>query len=325
MKRFTIKFFILSVVLGLSLHAYSLVGKVSDKNGDPIRGASITLVSKYAEQRAVTTTSGNYYLSGSTVSRKSFSAEVTVTHNDYVSAQKIVTLNSKKKKLNFSLQKLTVPVEPQVLVTHVFGSVEPLSFLSGLVRLDSPYSSVKLGINDNESIKFDVEQDGLEHKGYVFATRGGDSTLLTSSFIFTADTDSASFSIDKLDDFIRIDKPVSISMSTSYNASYLKVDHLFYTDKLNSPLINTLLDASGKMTSSTFNLTENGQYRVFQVGDTGTRQFDGTISITIDGKMQTIYIPSDYPQTTQAWLGFTIEVYQGSIKVIESNQGFASF
>jgi len=324
MKSFMARVFLLSMVLGLSLHAYSLVGIVSDTNGVPVRGASITLESKYGTQTAVTTTQGKYYLSGSTSSRKSFPAQVTVSHSDYISAQKSVTLNRKKKKLNFTLEKISIPLEPQVPLTHVVGSVEPLSFLSGLVSIDAPYSGEKVGINDNETIKFDVEQDGLEHIGYVFATRGGSTTLLTGSFTFMADTDSATFNIDKLDDFITIDKPVNISLTSSYDATYLKVEHLLYTDKLNSPIVNTLMDASSKQTSGTFSLTQNGQYRVFQTGDinAGTRQFDGTVSITIDGKTQTIYIPSDYPQATQSWLGFTIEVYQGVITVIESNQGF---
>jgi len=125
-----------------------------------------------------------------------------------------------------------------------------------------------------------------------------------------------------LDPEMVLNKYVPVSMTGTDDSVFLRVTYDTYFDEnyVDYYGLSVLMGETDQIRAGSFKLTRNGIYNVMQTIDDYDTVFDGTISVTIDGTVYTVTIPMDVGAYS-AWAGYAIELYQGNIRVIETNQG----
>lgn len=185
------------------------------------------------------------------------------------------------------------------------------------LRINTPY-----GV-DNSIVSFDqtgtfsfvLPQDNLPHRFYahVYNTENTQYTL-TGSMAVVANTDS--IDLTKADECIQLhamklgNKTAIVSVSSDIPV------HL----EMSSPSDFHFVGSTPKILSKTFVIDENGEYLIKQVTDSFDDMVSGSITIILDGKSQTVTIPS--PSNSEFWTGFAIESYDGAITVKTINRNY---
>jgi len=238
-------------------------------------------------------------------------------------------------------QKLSDLGDIVLTLTHVNGCFQRedgnTSFIdsSNQFSVDIPYASYNYTFDQNGLFDFYIEQDFSEHTIYSYIRDGylgapsriaryqNDYTLLGST-TFSADTSTIDLSSSCIvvSAPVDINKTVSVSMTSMRADAYLEIVYqdsanYEYPDKYGEDIFD---GEEGLLRSTTFHADKNGIYYIFHSStDYNNEDYDGTISVTIDGVTQTITIPEN-AIAYDGWIGFAIEVFQGEIKVIELNK-----
>jgi len=243
---------------------------------------------------------------------------ITISDNLYINGnsvyfEKSFTLNPNNEITNLGII--------EIKTTTVSGCVQRVdgSRLFDLIdlKLNSPFGNEFANIDSNGNFNFIIAQDFAEHKAYVFTDPNYVHTL---SLSINANKNVIDFGMNCLilENALSLNQPVQVSITTSSNKSIL----VKYKETADYEYPNsygeTILQNAG--ISASFNLTKNGVYYIYQNGEQNTYQeFDGTISVSVDGQTNTITIPQGV-NTYENWVGQAIEVYQGQIKIIELNK-----
>lgn len=119
-----------------------------------------------------------------------------------------------------------------------------------------------------------------------------------------------------------VTKTVSANITSSHSNINLEVLYDTYSDYRNPYIYGQkVIDYTANVKSGSFNMTKNGIYFIVQSpGDCIYTDFDGTLSISVDGQSYIVTIPNAQSTNNQAWIGFAIEYFQGNIKVVPLNK-----
>jgi len=173
---------------------------------------------------------------------------------------------------------------------------------------------------------YTFKQDNLAHTLYahVYDSEGEKYTLTGKLDVLANETTK---NLTDANECIQLHKMKTVSSSTSASISttnsnvYLEVSfakgYSFHGHGDN------LIDSSSKLKSGSFELSKNGTYTVRQVADNYEHvAFNGTVTLKIGSDTYTLTIPSDTTANAEWWTAYTIEVYDGDIKVTEVNKAW---
>ncbi len=185
------------------------------------------------------------------------------------------------------------------------------------LRIDGPYG-VDYNIvtfNQTGTFTFVFPQDNLTHALYahVYDTSENEYTL-TGSMSVVANTDS--IDLTRADECIELHKMRKSNKTATVSVSSNDTVHL----EVNSPTDYHFVSENPRILSKTFVIDENGEYIIKQATDSFDDTVSGTIKLTIEGRTQTVTIPS--PSNSEFWTGFVIESYDGDITVKTINKNY---
>ncbi|MFK5975620.1 MAG: hypothetical protein QM493_03835 [Sulfurovum sp.] len=314
----------------------NLTFKVVDGDNNPIVGKSVTI---YSVKDGV-----NTYIGSS-------NTDINGTINESFKRSTIDTIKvtASKDNINFESYYTINPVQSShdlgtfLIATTTFqgcvvladGSTQ-FSTDKNEIAISSPYN-----LNDYSKTTFDasglftlkMQKDNLSHNVYAHTyTPVGDTInphnteknyLLTGKISIDATTTNitktASSDCIKLHTITDINKSASVSLSSTNSNVHVAV--VFVQSDYSGG--REIVKGDANLTSATFNIDNNGVYIVKQaVNDyNDIVTFNGTMSVEIDGTTHTITIPSPSSgQTSEWWTAFRIEVYDGTINVVEVNK-----
>ena len=310
-------------------------GKIQTSDGTPIANTTIRISTSDGD---ITTSSDENGTFATYAFKRPNSDTITLDFSTYINGSYIevtrgYTLNPNAVTTNLGII--------EVKVSHIKGCVVKADGSSdfsgyGSLHLNSPFNSQSYSIDNQGAFSFTIEQNSKTYNAYAFM----EEWSLTSSFTFTANKDTLDLTTQciVLEDAIDSNKSVEAAITSSNANVYLKVVYDRYENYEYPPLYGekTLLGGSyweynennntwsevvtPKTTSGAFNLTQNGIYYIYQAKDGWEEEtFDGTISYTLDDTTKSLNI-EDNATSYSGWAGYAIELYQGSIKVIELNR-----
>jgi len=168
------------------------------------------------------------------------------------------------------------------------------------------------------TLKKDFEQHDLY--AHTFDSNGS-KYKLTGSKSITANAKTIDLGTDA-DECIQLQKIVDVNQSATVTITSTNSDvglSVYYTATTSQ---STIVSTEPKVKTATFNLDRNGKYVINQVVDwsSGTT-FNGTMTLVTGGDTYTITIPAT-ATANDMWMAFTVEVYNGSVKVTEVNSGW---
>lgn len=299
---------------------HQITGRLITADGTPISDQYMTIRSNGLYLGYIRTDAdGNLY--GSSFIRPE-SNTIELYDNLYVDGSSI---EFKQTFLLDTLSDVTNLGTIEVATTKVLACVQradgTTDGLSGYLNRDTPYGySNQVSIADNGQFSLLLREDNLPHTYYAFAENGA----LTKSFTLTADQALIDMtgSCLILDEEVVLDKEVSVSMTSTNPSHFLRVIYDTYFDEeyVDYYGLEVLMGETTQVRSGNFTLTKNGVYTIMQTTDDYDSTFDGTVSVTIDGTEHTVTLPGD-DEIYSAWGAYAVELYQGNIRIIETNQG----
>ena len=198
---------------------------------------------------------------------------------------------------------------------------------SRILAGDSPYDASfhsSITFNQSGTFSFVIPTDNLSHSLYahVYNIENEKYTLTGKLDVLANKTTK---DLTDIDECIQLHKMKSInesgtaSISTTHSNVYLEV----VFSKEGSSWGTELIGNDSKVKSGTFSITKNGTYTIKQVVDGYENvAFNGTMSLSVDGKSYTITIPEESSGSSEWWTAFSIEAYDGNIKVTEVNKAW---
>ena len=190
------------------------------------------------------------------------------------------------------------------------------------INIDAPYY-YNYNDFDEDGYYLVLERDFITHTLYAHTGSTMDEQALFGSLDFQANQERLDLTNNciVLNEEVIISKPVTVSITTTQPDTYVDVLYTQETDYLYPDSWGEAIINEGNSTA-TFTITENGVYYISQLSNSRNNDdYDGSISITLDGKTHTVIVPAN-ATSYEGWVGFAIEVYQGTYKIIEINSSF---
>jgi len=297
---------------------HTIIGRLLTADGTPIANQYINIRSNGLYLGYVRTDAAGNFYNGTFIRPENNTIELSdnlYIDGSYVDYKQSFALNTLSDVTNLG----TIEVKTSKIMSCVQRPDGTRDNLSGYVRLDTPYNSVGswISIDNNGAFSHTLIEDNKAHIFYAFS----DDNTLTKSFTVTADKaliDMTSNCI-VLDPEMVIDKNVPVSITGTDPSIFISVTYdTYFDEEYIEPYGENVLIEEDPVRAGNFKMTHNGIYNVMQTADSYAL-FDGTISVTIDGTVYTVTIPSS-DETYEAWSGYAIELYQGNIRVIETNK-----
>lgn len=298
---------------------HTITGRLITSDGSPIGNQYLNITSNGLYIGQVRTDASGNFFNGNFSRPEDNSIELydnLYIDGNYVEFKQTFLLNTLSPVTNLG----TI----EVLTTKILSCVQrpdgTSNDLSGYVKIDTPYAyGNQVSIAEDGVFEYLLAKDNKTHTFYAFA----DDDTLTKSFTVTADKKLIDMtgSCLTLDPEVVLDKDVPVSITGTDPSIFIRVTYNTYFDEdyIEYWGRNVLIDEESMLRTSSFKLSRNGVYHIMQAVDGwDDTTFDGTVSVTIDGTVHTVALPGD--TAYRAWAGYMIELYQGNIRLVETNQ-----
>ena len=301
----------------------SVTGRIVDADNAPISGVWINILDENGAELTYAQTDEN----GTFISEdfeRTAGNKITVSFNANTDEGNV---DVRKEYLMHPVNALTDIGTIEIKVMTFTGCIEfpdgssDFSNYHKLINIDGPFTGHRHFEQDG-TFSYTALTDYQTHSLYFNPEYSGVTSYTKKIDFLAGSTAIDNTTCVKLEETFDVNMTVSASITSNDDAFLYVIYDTYANYTYPSPWGQETLigDEYPHVTSGNFQLTKNGVYYVDQYADDCSDHiFNGTININVAGTDYSLTIP-DAGLSYGAWVGYAIEVYQGTVKVIELNK-----